>query len=224
MKVARVLTEVAMDRALDYEVPENLCAVIQLGHRVKVPLGRRLTVGYVVAFPETAQVEILKPIQGLVDKEPLIQPRLIELAQWMAEYYVCSLETALKTLLPEAVRNTEISYRELFEVRLLKSILNEDFEQLKQRAKKQAHVLEGLAKFEGALLVVKAEKELGASWAMLRALEKRGWVTLTRVRQERDPFSSEDFLVSQDLVLNEEQAQVFEQLKNFLMRKIPNRF
>ncbi|MBX7157495.1 MAG: primosomal protein N' [Verrucomicrobiae bacterium] len=224
MKVARVLTEVAMDRALDYEVPESLCAAIQLGHRVKVPLGRRLTVGYVVAFPEVAQVNMLKPIQDLVDKEPLIQPRLIELAQWMAEYYVCSLETALKTLLPEAVRNIEISYRELFEVRLLKSILNEDFEQLKQRAKKQAHVLESLAKVEGALLVAKAEKELGASWAMLRSLEKKGWVTLTRVRQERDPFSSEDFLVSQDLVLNEEQAQVFEQLKKFLNEKNPKPF
>ena len=214
--IAQVLTEVALDRALDYEVPPELEDKIQLGHRVKVPLGSRETTGYVVGFLDKSETDRLKLIKGLFAKEPLILPSLIQIAQWMAEYYVCPLEIALKTVLPEAVRRTESGYREALEVQLVKVPTQAELTKLSQRAVKQAAVLEGLAKMGGKLLVATAEREFGASWKMLRTLQEKGWVSLDRVKQERDPFASEEFLESHDLELNEEQEVAFEKIKENL--------
>ena len=211
--IAQVLTEVALDRTLDYEVPKELENKIQLGHRVKIPLGSRETTGYVVGLSKSSEVKQLKSIKGLVAKEPLVLPSLVQIAQWMAEYYIAPLEIALKTVLPEAVRRTDAGYHEALEVRLLKTPTREELIQLGQRAKKQVVVLEGLVKAGGNLLVATAEKQLGASWQMLRSLERKGWVSTDRVRKERDPFATEDFLESHDLTLNEEQVIAFESIK-----------
>lgn len=217
--IAQVLTEVALDRALDYEVPPALESKIQLGHRVKIPLGTRETTGYVVGLSKSSEVKHLKPIKGLVAQEPLVLPALIQIAQWMAEYYISPLEIALKTVLPEAVRRTDAGYREALEVRLLKTPTREELIQLGQRAKKQVLVLEGLIKAGGTMRVATAEKQLGSSWQMLKSLQEKGWVTTGRVKDERDPFAAEEFLESHDLVLNEEQVVAFAAIQKALQER-----
>ena len=46
----------------------------------------------------------LKPIDSLIDPEPLVTEKLIELARWMSRYYGTPLEQIMRSLLPGAVR------------------------------------------------------------------------------------------------------------------------
>jgi primosomal protein N' len=44
---------------------------------------------------------------------------VLELARWIAEYYCCPVETALKSVLPDAVRREDDGWRERLFVRAL---------------------------------------------------------------------------------------------------------
>ena len=97
--IVRVAVDVAMDRPLDYSVPLHLQGAVRLGSHVLVPLASREVTGFVVGFPEDSFPN-LRPVLGLVHPEPLLRPATVALAEWIARYYCCPLEMALRTVLP----------------------------------------------------------------------------------------------------------------------------
>ena len=46
----------------------------------------------------------LKKICGVIDKEPLLDAKLMELAWWISGYYVCPLGQVLAAMVPGAVK------------------------------------------------------------------------------------------------------------------------
>ncbi|MDR6227229.1 primosomal protein N' [Desmospora profundinema] len=106
-RIASVYVEVAaqgVDRPFDYEVPEELHPLVQVGSRVRVPFGPRKLMGYVVAFPTTASTSRLKPILDVMDLEPPLTPELVRLARWVAATYLCPVVTALQAMLPAVLK------------------------------------------------------------------------------------------------------------------------
>ena len=91
-----------------------------MGSAVTVPFGRTLREGVVLALLESSPYPLskLKPIAGLCAARADIPEKLIELGQWIAEYYCCSQEHAIRTLLPAAVRSGKIrpKTRKLFTI------------------------------------------------------------------------------------------------------------
>ena len=104
MAIARVTLDLALQREFDYLIPPELEGLITVGTRVKVPFGSRQLLGCVTALPEVSTHPRLRPILRAVGHQALVTPRILELARWMADYYCCPLEIALKSVLPEAVR------------------------------------------------------------------------------------------------------------------------
>ena len=107
MLIASVIVELSLDRKFDYRVPEELASSVRPGVRVEVPFGKSTRTGCVL---EIADVENyrgsfeLKNIIALKSNSPQLPPKLLELGRWMADYYCCSYENAVKALLPGAVR------------------------------------------------------------------------------------------------------------------------
>jgi primosomal protein N' (replication factor Y) len=66
-----------------YHIPPDLEGKIKRGHLVTVPFGHRKVQGVVVAFSESAPVEETRPIEHLVDPDPVLTPAQLELARWM---------------------------------------------------------------------------------------------------------------------------------------------
>ena len=117
--VARVTLEIALRREFDYLIPPELEGRVEVGTRVKVPFGRRQVLGCVTGLAEQSDYDALKPIAKIIGAQSLVTPRVLELARWIAEYYCCATETALKSVLPEAVRKEQEGWRERLHVRLL---------------------------------------------------------------------------------------------------------
>jgi primosomal protein N' (replication factor Y) len=89
---------------LSYRVPAG-CARPDKGARVRVPLGRRAVVGYVVA-PEAdppAGTE-LRDLEALIDDEPLLPAAVVDLALWVGEYYACGPGDAISAAVPPLTR------------------------------------------------------------------------------------------------------------------------
>jgi len=104
--IIRVAFESGVDSEFDYLVPDKLWPVI-VGQRVETPFGRsnKQEIGFCVETDINPQkVFKLKKISDLIDKEPLIDTGLMELAKWISDYYVCPLGVVLGAMVPGAVK------------------------------------------------------------------------------------------------------------------------
>jgi len=115
--IIRVAFESAADTEFDYAVPDELWP-IEAGQRVEVPFGKKnkLQTGFCVGVEEEGQRDKgteaqsherrfkLKSIERVIDKEPLLDSELMELARWISGYYVCPLGQVLAAMVPSAVK------------------------------------------------------------------------------------------------------------------------
>ena len=117
--IAKVLTDVAVDREFDYLIPPALEGQVVLGSRVNVSFGHRQTQGYVVGFSATSAHLELKAIESVVGSKPYIRESLLKLARWMADYYCAPVELAVQAVLPGAVRHRQAKFKEQLFVELV---------------------------------------------------------------------------------------------------------
>jgi primosomal protein N' (replication factor Y) len=98
--------DVPLDRSFSYLSDEKAEAAV--GKRVMAPFGRREALGYVVAVraapPEGVKEEAIKAIRRVVDAEPVFGAEEVELARWMAGYYLCGIGEALAAMIPSGRR------------------------------------------------------------------------------------------------------------------------
>lgn len=199
--VARVTLELALRKEFDYLIPDELGVRVQVGSRVKVPFGARQLLGYVTALSETSPHTQLRPILKVVGAQSLITPRVLELARWMADYYCCPVETALKSVLPEAVRREEEGWRERLYVRVLPA--TGPLPKLTRRQADVWHVVEEWRSIALQELLRLTE----TTTETVRRLEDKGLVSIAPQIDERDPYANEQILPTEPLTLNPEQAR-----------------
>jgi primosomal protein N' (replication factor Y) len=113
--IIRVAFESAADMEFDYLVPDEFWP-IEAGQRVEAPFGRKnkLEKGFCVEIVAEGQEHKgakgkdrefkLKKVCGVIDKEPLLDTALLELARWISSYYVCPLGQVLAAMVPGAVK------------------------------------------------------------------------------------------------------------------------
>src|SRR5437773_11236828 len=91
-KYASVMVDDSGGRAFDYEVPDAVAATIAVGTRVRVPVRTRTVLGTIIALNDTTEAAGIRAIFDVVSDEPALNPQLIRLAEWIANYYCCPLD------------------------------------------------------------------------------------------------------------------------------------
>lgn len=204
-----LVASVALDRAgqkvLDYEVPPELAESAAPGARVKVPLQRREVMGTVVDLRKATPTAALRRILEARGDSPMLSGRLLDLTRWVAEYYCCSLDAAVASVLPQAVRSGKVGAKKQMQAELLRLPAPGDLEKLSRRAPRQAEALRQLAKEGKAMPVEILSRQSGASPAALRALAAAGWLRLEARETPRDPHGQDIYLPTTDLPLNASQ-------------------
>lgn len=103
-----VAVPVALDRALTYRVPDDWPQVPAPGRRVLVPLGNRVLVGVVRAQHDPSPPEKLRAVLADLDEEaPTLTAELVELCEWMSDYYVAPLGESYRLALPGLLGNAD---------------------------------------------------------------------------------------------------------------------
>ncbi|MFO1513655.1 MAG: primosomal protein N' [Verrucomicrobiota bacterium] len=172
-----------------------------------MPFGARRMLGVVTAVAEESAQARLKPIIKIIGAQTLVTPKVIKLANWIASYYCCAPEIALKSVLPEAVRHEEAGWRERLYVRALPA--TGEFPKLPKRQLEVWNIVEERREISLAELLALAE----TTAATVRKLEDRGLVAITSEISERDPYAKEHILPSQPLELNPSQAKALANIK-----------
>lgn len=90
-------------RTFHYRIPAALRGALTPGHLVWVPFGGRHLQGIVVALAERSPVAETKEIERLIDPEPMLLPEQIELAHWIAAYYLAPLHQVIWAMIAPGV-------------------------------------------------------------------------------------------------------------------------
>ena len=179
----------------------------KIGARVRVPFGRQRLVGIVIAHAESSELprEKLKAVLELLDDAPVLDTRVMELAEWAAQYYHHPLGEVLAAALPKLAREgaaARATTEHWFATpegtaALASGALN--------RAPRQRELLEGLG---DRGLSSEALGERFADWRNpMRTLVKRGLVSSSEIEEEAPAeTAAADLVRASGPALSEEQA------------------
>jgi primosomal protein N' (replication factor Y) (superfamily II helicase) len=99
--LCNVALPVPLRTTFTYSVPEALRESAQAGSRVLVPFRKKSLIGVVVEFAERApEGAKLREITKVIDFSPSLTPKLIELARWIAGYYLAPIGEVFRSMLP----------------------------------------------------------------------------------------------------------------------------
>jgi primosomal protein N' (replication factor Y) (superfamily II helicase) len=215
---ASVALERGIDHVLDYHVTAALAGQLQVGQRVRVPLGRKNKParGYVVDIHPQTEYPKTKDILAIEDTRTLVQPTLLELARWMSRYYVTPLGMVLQNVVPSAVKNKRgLLHNRIVRLAIAREQAQTTLEQTKSAKRRQVLArLLLLGEGEGIALP-RLAAESGTTAATIRKLRGAGLITI--VDEPDLPGLTANLPQGHgeeaDIQLNEDQQKVFDELR-----------
>ncbi|MGH7810073.1 MAG: replication restart helicase PriA [Candidatus Binatia bacterium] len=103
-KFARVAIPAPLKQTLIYSVPPCLADQVLPGTRILIPLKQRTMTGVVLELVAETPLAQTRDIISALDDQPILDRDLLELAHWMARYYLASLGEVLAAMLPPNAR------------------------------------------------------------------------------------------------------------------------
>lgn len=216
-----------LNRTFDYNIPKELEELIMIGSTVLVPFGKssNLEEGYVINIKESTTYEvkeIVKIKHNLTEKQ-------IELAKWMANRYFCNISDCVKQMLTPGTKNKDSNKNvqdKLINVVYLKKEIEEtefDIQIGKIKSEKQKKVLQFLKDNQGAT-IPEIEMFTGGTRAIIKTLEKNGYVEILEKKIERNPLINKKIEKTENLKLTEEQQNAFEKVTEKMKKNEYNQF
>jgi primosomal protein N' (replication factor Y) len=125
-----------------YKIPEVLVDSISIGSLVRIPFGNKTLSGVVTSLKDDTETPVEYSIKEIKSVVPgfLLPKTYTEIAEWIAEYYLCSVGEALSLFLPPIMkRPSKAKAAQISENPLSTIKLSEEqiicFEQLKNELK-----------------------------------------------------------------------------------------
>lgn len=210
-----------LNRTFDYNIPKELEELIMIGSTVLVPFGKSSTLeeGYVINIKERTTYEV----KDIVKVKHNLTEKQIELSEWMAKRYFCNISDCIKQMLQPGTKskNEDKNIQDkIINVIYLKKDIEEiqfDIEIGKVKSEKQKKILQFLKDNEG-VTVSEIEMFTGGSRAIIKTLEKNGYLEIVEKKVERNPLIHKKIEKSENLKLTEEQENAFNKIKNQIIK------
>lgn len=195
----------------DYEAGAVLPTI---GARVWVPFRKKRCMGIVVGNERsTAAHTALKPIESVIDDNPLLSKELLSLCRWVSAYYQSPLSEVLPLVLPKKYRTGDLNEPRLCHYYGLQLEMNEALRCLTGHAPRQRALIEWL-NHASAPLLKQTIVQAGFSTLQLNALVAKG-ILFHREEPLSGPLPS-NIALSPPLPLNAEQAIAVDTIRTHL--------
>ena len=173
---------VPLDQVFTYLLPETLRHRVQKGSRVLAPFGARKLAGVVLRThaerPSAPPRELLR----LLDEQPALDDELLKLGAWIASYYCAPLGEVLRAMTPLA---GDLRRGKIFSL----TTAGRDAARQLHLSETQDAATEILRLLDiRALSASYLTQKVDKAAAVLKSLEKKGFVEVEDVAAERDPL------------------------------------
>jgi primosomal protein N' (replication factor Y) len=103
---AEVILPLPLPKAFTYSIPDNLKQVVLIGSRVIVQFGaKRILTGVVTGLHDKAPGNYEpKSLLDVLDEQPVVYPRQLQLYEWMSGYYMCTTGEVVNAALPSGLK------------------------------------------------------------------------------------------------------------------------
>ena len=204
-----------LNRTFDYNIPKEMEELILIGSKVLVPFGKMKTLeeAHVVKIKEKSQYEIkdiAKVENGLTNKQ-------IELANWMAKRYFCTISDCIRLMQTPGTSAKDVNKR-IQDKKINVVYLKKDFEEInfeietkKIKSEKQIRVLNFVKDNEGCT-IPDIEAFTDCSRAIVNTLIKNEYLELVEQKVERNPLENKNIENTNNLKLTEEQQNAFNKI------------
>jgi len=180
-----VALPVPLRNTFTYSIPEVLLPQVQPGCRVLVPFRKKFLVGVVVELVDTPPAETkIRDVAKVLDLVPALTAKLIELAHWIAGYYLAPIGEVFRAMLPPV---TELTARRQIVLTETGKALAYDLQQgrlLTDLSGSEAEFLQKVLEKKGVLQFTSYLK-LGIQLDALQRLQRRGYVQIQETAQGR---------------------------------------
>ena len=213
---ARIVFSEAPYGPYDYLVQDSLRDQIKIGQRVKVPIGRgkRTLAGYCIDLFDhrdreklTVALTKMKSVAEIIDKVPLIDSKMLRLAKWISEYYICPLGSCLETVVPAGVRGQR-GTRLVTYLKVPNKVLAQ-LTSLKLPAK-QLQVLQVIAASTKPVTAKSVCAAVGCTTAPITGLKKKGLLEVFQKREQQHIEEPPVEKLTQFHELNDDQANALQ--------------
>ena len=213
-----------LNRVFDYEIPEDLEKSVTVGSRILVPFGnmKKLEEGFVIEIKEKSLYK-LKNIESVEDKKYLSKEK-IELAKLMAHRYFCNISDCIKLMLPPGTTSKKIENRindkteNCIYLKKEEEEIQRDIEKKKIKSDKQIRALRFLID-NGEAFSTDLQMFADVSNAVIKTLEKNGYIEILEKKVERNPFIHKVLDKSENLKLTDEQQSAFDRVNKCIENK-----
>jgi primosomal protein N' (replication factor Y) len=196
-----LLLDLPIDRTFTYRIPPALRDRVRPGVRVTAPFRGRRETGFVARLSDRSEVpRVLDLLEA--DAEPLLDEKLMDLARWVAERYVCSWGEALAAALPSGVKKASPA-------RFVRLVSAGDGE---GRTPRQKEILEAARRLAEPLPLREFVRRTGASASTVSALLRAGLLRETLERPQADLLSDPPSEPRRDIRLTPEQEAALEEV------------
>ena len=116
MKYLEIILNLPINQGFTYsyippqdEKPE---LIPMIGKRAEIMFGNKKTEGFIIGITDsipascTVDASKIRPIKRVIDKEALFGQELIEIANWISRYYLCTLGEAVFSMIPSGRRES----------------------------------------------------------------------------------------------------------------------
>ena len=237
-----------LNRTFDYIVPENMKDGLNIGSRVLVPFGRSTKDAYVIGFKDKSDFECKEILEVLTTEE--ISEEKLALAKIMSKRYFCNLSECIKLMLNPKTNTKNIdnimknkmknivvlaeNYKEILESTKLnegqKEIvsylerLNENLGKsiIKNNSKNNTIELKDLnEKFSTARVSLLIRKGiLKKEFEEVKFEEYNFWDEELEEEEKRAKENEEKSGKKTEIVLNEEQQEVYDKFKSIIDEEV----
>ncbi len=106
---ADIILPVPLQGLFTYSLPADLDGRARVGSRVVVPFGTKKTqTGLIARLHDNTPTGIeVKAILEIMDEQPVVLPAQLNLWQWIADYYLCSIGEVFKAALPGKMKRAD---------------------------------------------------------------------------------------------------------------------
>lgn len=214
-----------LDKTFDYEVPKEMIDTIKIGNRVLVPFGRRkvLEEGYVIGFKEKSEYKT-KQIEK-IEENLFLNEEKIKLAKWIAKRYFCNLSDSIKLMLPPGTKTRNIENRikektnNFVYLKKSEEEIEYEIETNKIKSEKQIRILRFLMEND-AITISDLEIFTDTSKAIIKTLEKNGYIEIIEKQVERNYFLHKVVEKTEKLTFTEEQQKAYNKIEEAIEDKM----
>ena len=206
-----------LNKTFDYKIPKELEEKVTIGSRVLVQFGniKTLEEGFVIGIKESSNYKV-KEIKKI--EESYLNEEKINLAKWIARRYFCNLSDAIKLMLPPGTTSKLIENRvkekniNFVDIVKDENEIEIEIESNKLKSEKQIRALKFLIE-NGKMPISDLEDFADVSKAIIKTLEKNGYLKIFSQEIERNPFINKNISHSEKLKLTKEQQKAFEEIE-----------